>query len=41
MKMKKSYIIWIVVALLIVIFCGTGCSKYNSMVTQRQAVDAA
>lgn len=37
--MKKSVIIWIAVGVLLLIFCGVGCSKYNGMVTSRNAVD--
>lgn len=39
--MKKSTITWIVVAVLLVILCGTGCSRYNSMVESQQTVEQA
>ncbi len=39
--MKKSTIILISVAALVLLLCGTGCSKYNSMVTLNQEVDNA
>ena len=39
--MKKSTIIWIVVAVVIVLLCGTGCSKYNGMVTELNRVEEA
>lgn len=38
--MKKSTIIWIVVILVIVIGCGTGCSRYNAMTVQEQEVES-
>lgn len=37
--MKKSNIIWIVVGLFVVILCFGGCSSYNKMVTQEEAVN--
>lgn len=37
--MKKSTIILIAVAALVLLLCGTGCSRYNSMVTLNQEVD--
>lgn len=39
--MKKSTVIWIVVIVLIVICCGTGCSKYNTMVDEQTKVEQA
>lgn len=39
--MKKSTIIWIVVIVLIVVCCGTGCSKYNTMVDEQTKVEQA
>lgn len=39
--MKKSTIIWIVVGVLLLTFCGVGCSKYNGMATGNQAVKKA
>lgn len=39
--MKKSTIIWIVVGVVLLILCGTGCSKYNGMVTARNNVENA
>lgn len=39
--MKKSTIIWIVVIVLLVICCGTGCSKYNTMVDEQTKVEQA
>ncbi len=39
--MKKSTIIWIVVVIVIVFCCGTGCSKYNTMVDEQTKVEQA
>ncbi|MBP3535007.1 MAG: LemA family protein [Muribaculaceae bacterium] len=39
--MKKSAIIWIVVLAAVALLCGTGCSKYNSMVTGLNGVEEA
>lgn len=39
--MKKSTIIWIVVAVVLVFLCGTGCSKYNTMVDEQTKVEQA
>lgn len=39
--MKKSTVIWIVVAVLLLTLCGTGCSKYNSMVRLNQEVETS
>lgn len=39
--MKKSTIIWLVVLAVVVVFCATGCSKYNSMVTSLNSVEEA
>jgi LemA protein len=37
----KKYIVWIVLAVVLVVICGTGCSTYNSIVTLEQDVDEA
>ncbi len=39
--MKKSSIILIVIAAIVVLLCGMGCSKYNSMTTSFQNVESA
>lgn len=39
--MKKSTIILIVVGVIVLFFCGTGCSKYNSMAKENEAVKTA
>lgn len=36
--MKKNSIILIIIAVIVVILCGTGCSQYNGMVDADQAV---
>lgn len=39
--MNKKTIIWGIVIVLIVILCGTGCSRYNAMVESEQGVEQA
>lgn len=39
--MKKSTVIWIVVAVLLLTLCGTGCSKYNTLVDRQTLVEQA
>lgn len=39
--MKKSTIILIIIGVVFVLFCGMGCSRYNSMATGNQAVKKA
>lgn len=39
--MKKSSIILIVIAAIVVLLCGMGCSKYNSMTTSFQNVESS
>ncbi len=39
--MKKGTIIGLVIVLLLVILCGTGCSRYNAMVEGEQTVEQA
>lgn len=39
--MKKSTIIWIVVAFLLLSLCFTGCSKYNTLVDRQTLVEQA
>lgn len=39
--MKKSTIVLIVIGVLLLIFCGTGCSKYNSMTRSLQEVESS
>ncbi len=41
MIMKKSTIIWIVVVAALLFLCGTGCSKYNTMVDEQTKVEQA
>jgi len=39
--MKKSTIILVVIGVLLIICCGTGCSKYNSMTRSLQEVESS
>ena len=39
--MKKSVIVLLVVGVLLLLLCGTGCSKYNTMVTEQENVEQA
>lgn len=39
--MKKSTIIWTVIVVLLLVCCGTGCSKYNSMTRSLQEVESS
>lgn len=39
--MKKSTVIWIVVGVALLFLCGTGCSKYNTMVDEQTKVEQA